>query len=99
MSNGFNKKRKPDPRAKARATHDFRKKVEGLGDVELKAFVDIEMKTNTWHFDVPKMLTAFGYKVTEENKDIAVDVLKKVQKKLFPDVPMKVVRGFNHSNN
>ena len=86
----FNK-RKPDPRKKARAKFEFKKLFGNDIDREtIKPFLSFSNDGTTMELDVPKMLTHYGYPVTEENKDAAVDVLKKVVKELFPITKISV---------
>lgn len=86
----FNKKR-VDPRAKARAKFEFRKKFGTEIDREtVRPFLTFSKDGTTMEFDVPAFLISCGYQPTETNKDAAIDVLKKVVKELFPITKISV---------
>ena len=45
------------------------------------------------HIDVPALLKEVGLHDSEENRDLAVDILVQIAKEQFPHITCKVVRG------
>jgi|GEM_PF-6106072 len=49
----------------------------------------LHKKLKQIEFDVPEILESKGFEATEENKDICMEVLRKVAKEIFPNVPIR----------